>query len=203
MIEKCVDVLDRHPDVVLCYPNAKLVDGEGKLLSHYDDVLDLQEDRASRRFIRLLSTIRLAHQHLGVIRCDALRRTALHQSFMAADINFLAELSLYGKFYQVPEYLLFRRMHPGSSSWDRTNRGAQIAWSDPQRKERIRLDRWESMATFFSAVWRCPAPLRDKLEMSNHLLHEMYWSRSDLGSELKWAIGAKTRHIFHRHSRTA
>ena len=202
MLEKCVSVLDHHPDVVLCYPNAEIIDAEDNLLERYDDVLDLQEDKASERFIHLLSCIGLAHQHVGVIRCSALRRTSLHADFTASDINFLAELSLYGKFYKLPEYLLHRRMHSGSSSWDRTNRRRQIEWADPKRGNRIRLDQWESMGHFFSAVRRCPAPAREKLEMYRYLLHRLYWHKGTLVQDLKWAIGARRRQIFGSEART-
>lgn len=184
MIEKCVDVLDKNPDVVLCFPNAKLIDAEGNFLANYDDVLDLQHPLARDRFTQLLSRIKLAHQHLGLIRSAVLRKTALHGSFIAADINFLAELSLYGKFYNLPEYLLFRRFHPGSSSWDRASRTRQVTWSDPGRGKRIRLDRWEATWSFFDAVRRSPAPLRDKILMHGYLLYGMYGQRNTLGREL-------------------
>ena len=182
-IEKCLEVLEVNPDVVLCYTRATLIGAEGEILGKYDDVLNLQEANASFRFIRLLSTIRLAHQHLGLIRCDAIRRTSLQGSYIAADINFLAELSLYGKFYEVPEYLLFRRFHPGSSSWERKSFSRQQTWSDPGRT-RMRLDLWEAMRGFFTAVHRSPAPFRDKLEMYRYLLRKVYWQKALLGEEL-------------------
>ncbi len=183
MIEKCLEVLDRNPSVVLCYPNAKLIDAEGTFIENYDDVLNLQDPIASHRFIQLLNRIKLAHQHLGLIRSATLKRTSLLGTHIAADINFLAELSLYGKFYELPEYLLFRRFHPGSSSWDRSSRTRQLEYSDPGRVG-VRLDTWEASWRFFVAVRNCPTPFLDKLAMYRHLFHRMFWQKDTLGHEL-------------------
>jgi len=200
MIEKCLAVMDSNPDVVMCFPDAKLIDAEGNFIKNYDDVLHLQDPKASRRFIQLLQTIGLAHQHTGLIRSAALKKTKLHGSFTSADVNFLAELSLYGKFYRLPEYLLFRRFHPGSSSWDRKDRDGkdrdrQVTWTDPGRGNRVRLDRWESTWTFFDAVRRCPSPPREKLEMYNFLLIRMYCQKFILGQELIDSFRAVCRHF--------
>lgn len=197
MIEKCVEVLDRNPDVVLCYPNAKLIDAEGTFLANYDDVLDLQDPVASHRFIQLLNRIQLAHQHLGLIRSSALKRTCLHGNFIAADINFLAELSLYGKFYELPEYLLFRRFHPASSSWDRKSRARQLEFSDPGRV-RVRLDTWEASWGFLAAVRRSPASFRDKSAMYRFLFHRMFWQKDTLVRELMGACSKVCRHFLGR-----
>ncbi len=197
MIEKCLDVLDRNPDVVLCFPNAKLIDAEGNFLENYEDVLDLPFPRAGDRFTQLLRRIKLAHQHLGLIRSSALKKTSLHGNFIAADINFLAELSLYGKFCQLPEYLLFRRFHPGSSSWDRASRTRQVTWTDPGRGGRIRLDRWAATLSFFEAVRRSPTPLRDKIVMYRYLFHRMFWQKDILWHELVDGCQAVGRRFFH------
>src|SRR5262249_2057496 len=186
-IAKCLEVLEVNPDVVLCYPRATLIDAEGKYLGQYDDVLNLQDPVASHRFIHLLSNIRLAHQHLGLIRCEALKRTSLHGCHVAADINFLAELSLYGKFYELPEYLLFRRFHPGSSSWDRKSTARQVILSDPGRTH-IRLDTWEAMRNFFTAVYKSPTPFVDKCKIYNFLFHNLLVERESLVQELVTAI---------------
>jgi glycosyltransferase involved in cell wall biosynthesis len=195
-IEKCLRVMDSDPDVVLCFPNAKLIDAEGNFIENFDDVLHLQDPIASRRFIQLLERIKLAHQHLGLIRSAALGKTSLHGSFTAADINFLAELSLYGKFYNLPEYLLFRRFHPGSSSWDRADIKRQVTWTDPNRGGRIRLDRWESARSFFDAVHRSPIPVRQKIEAWRYLVHRMYWQKVILWEELIIASHSVCRRIW-------
>jgi len=53
---------------------------------------------------------------------------------VAADINLIAELTLYGRFYEIPEFLFSRRMHPQASSWDRRDAERQRKFWDPTRR---------------------------------------------------------------------
>src|SRR5436190_3693526 len=41
-LERCVDILDKHSEVVLCYPKTILIDDNGDPLRDYDDNLDLR-----------------------------------------------------------------------------------------------------------------------------------------------------------------
>ena len=43
-----------------------------------------------------------------------MEKTSLHGNFVAADRCLVAELSLMGKIYRIPEYLFDRRAHPGN-----------------------------------------------------------------------------------------
>jgi len=49
----------------------------------------------------------------GVIRIDVMRRIAPHNSYHNAGRKLAAELSLYGRFQQVPEVMFWRRQHAG------------------------------------------------------------------------------------------
>jgi hypothetical protein len=49
----------------------------------------------------------------GVIRIDVMRRIAPHNSYHNAGRKLVAELSLYGRFQQVPEVMFWRRQHAG------------------------------------------------------------------------------------------
>ena len=111
--------MERDATIALCYPQAVLVDANGRNPKDYDDVLHLVQEDPADRFVALLNKIKLAHQHLGLIRMAHLQRTQLLGSYMASDINLLAELSLYGKFHELPHRLFFRRFHQDSGSWKR------------------------------------------------------------------------------------
>ena len=52
----------------------------------------------------------------GIIRADALRKTSLIRPMPGSDISMVAELSLMGKFVEVPERLFVRRFDPETSS---------------------------------------------------------------------------------------
>jgi glycosyltransferase involved in cell wall biosynthesis len=184
-LELCVAELDRRPDAVLCYSRTTLVDAEGQVLSHYDDNLNLLDDSPRRRFNDLLLNIGLCNAHLGVIRRSAMQRTQLIGNELASDVNFLAELSLYGKFCVVPEYLFFRRYHEKSSSWKRDSSEHQRKYYDPSGKGGFSMHTWKKLGTLCSAVWRSQVPPIDKALLGKDLMRLAFWNAGDLARELR------------------
>lgn len=198
VIEKCVAVLDREPDVVLCYPKSNIVDASGGLIELYEDSLHLQEDSPRARFIRVVEETRLCHAHLGVIRRAAMKRTSLIGGELASDIRFLAELSLYGKFFVLPEYLFFRRFHETSSSWERGTREGveekewdrQRSYYDPEGITRsgISMNYWRRYGNLLWAVTRAPIAMREKAGLYRYLGRKMRQQRGLLKKELAGEI---------------
>jgi len=169
VLEKSVAVLDRRPDVVLVYPKTRLVDRMGIPFRDYEDNLDLQEESPSARLARLLETIELCQAHLGVIRRAAMARTDLIGGELASDIRFLAELSLYGKFVVLPEYLFFRRFHEASSSWERTDMDRQRAYYDPGKLTRFGMHTWRRISRLAVGTARAPISASEKWRVLKYL----------------------------------
>ena len=70
----------------------------------------------------------------GIVRTEVLRRTPLHGSYHLADRTFTTELALHGPFYQVPDWLYFRRDAPVRTLTIRD----RCAYMDPHRANRWR-----------------------------------------------------------------
>lgn len=111
----CVEVLDRRPDVVLCYPKTGIIDAEGIYQGGYDDNLHLDDERPSDRFIRAFRQIGLVNVHFGLMRSRILGQTCLYHPGPGGDYAFIYELALHGKFVEIPRELFYRRLHAGSS----------------------------------------------------------------------------------------
>lgn len=182
-LAKAVEVLDRDAETILVYPRTVFVDDAGNETDRYEDMLHLRDERPSARFKKLYGTITLCQAHLGVIRREAMARTALMGSELASDIRFLAELSLYGMFYVLPEYLFYRRFHHTSSSWDRTSMDRQIAYYAPQRSG-FRFHTWRRYGHLLTAVARAPISTREKLRAARYLARLIRGQRSRLLREL-------------------
>lgn len=183
-LEKAMEVMQRKPTVALCYPQAMLVDADGGNPQSYDDVLHLVHDDPAERFMQLLETIKLAHQHLGVIRTEFLRRTHLLGVHVGSDINLLAELALYGKFYELPERLFFRRFHKDSGSWKRGDAAHEARRYHASNKPRVAYSSWRKHSGFLRAVASSPLPLTSKIRLFAFLLRRMQWDRKQLCGEL-------------------
>jgi glycosyltransferase involved in cell wall biosynthesis len=115
-LEHCVAALDADPSAVLAYPRTQFVDAEGRALEIADPGWDLRSDDAAERLLYAIRANHWVNSIIGVIRRAALARTRLHPHHAGGDYVLLGELSLLGKFIEVPEVLFFRRIHPEASS---------------------------------------------------------------------------------------
>jgi glycosyltransferase involved in cell wall biosynthesis len=196
-LEKLFPIIESDPTIVLCYPKTTICDADGTPREPYEDDLHLMEDSPAERFMNLMKRQRLCHQHLGLIRRDMLARTALLGDHIACDVNLLAELTLYGKFYECPERMFFRRFHPESSS---AKKGPdpdavehQLDFTDPRRVLGVRYHNWRRHLAFLSAVARAPLTARDRLRLYTYLVRDIVWDRRTLAVELLAEFRASRR----------
>lgn len=191
-LEHALKIMEGDGSIALCYPQAALVDADGANPTNYDDVLHLVQEDPVERFLALITRIKLAHQHLGLIRMSHLRQTHLLGAYVGSDINLLAELTLYGKFYELPHRLFFRRFHKDSGSWKRGDAKHEARRYHASGMRKATLRTWRSHMRFFSSVRASPLALKDKMRLYPHLLRRMIWSRRDLANELADYAGLRS-----------
>jgi glycosyltransferase involved in cell wall biosynthesis len=114
-LDKCLAVLERHPEVALCYPKTMLIDAEGSEIMKYEDRLHMMHAAPHDRLRHFLTKVNLANAVFGVIRTSVLRQTGLLGKYFGADYILLMEICLRGKFFEIPEHLFLRRDH---ERWD-------------------------------------------------------------------------------------
>jgi FkbM family methyltransferase len=172
LIERCVDALDEHPDVVLAHCWTALIDDSGTMTGASVYPLSTSSPRAPERFRSLLFD-RGGDDCYGVIRTEVLRRTAMHESHHHAERNVITELALYGRFYQIPDWLYFRRDHPEQAERSCPTVRSRCANMDPRRADRLRhpLVRLygEYVWAYVSAIWRAPLSAGDKRQCYQYL----------------------------------
>jgi glycosyltransferase involved in cell wall biosynthesis len=188
-LEKALEVMEGDESVVLCYPQAAFVDADGQHPQDYEDVLHLVQDDPVERFLFLIDNIKKAHQHLGVIRSSALARTHMLGVHVSSDINLLAELTLYGKFYELSDRLFFRRVHKDSGSWKRNDptldadvHNARTYYASD--RPRVRFPTWRARLAFFDAVRTSPVSPASKRRLYWELTRRMKWYWRTLQDEL-------------------
>jgi glycosyltransferase involved in cell wall biosynthesis len=155
-VEKCVAALDRDPAVVLAMSHVQLIDYAGRPVAQYDEQLLFPNEMAPephKRFRDLILTPHLCIDDYGIIRSSALRKIQpLYASHDGNDRNMLAELSLYGKFYHVPEVLFYWR--------DQRKRNLPFeAWAerlDTSHAGEIPMPRWQLLGGYLRTLDRVP-----------------------------------------------
>jgi glycosyltransferase involved in cell wall biosynthesis len=119
-----VQKLDEDPSVVLVWAKTVGIDEQGARVRLPFEVSDLNSSSSVYsphpvvRLSRLLRNIWWVDgPFYGVIRSDALARTRwLHPPHPSGDEILLVELSLKGRFYEIPKELFFTRVHSGKTS---------------------------------------------------------------------------------------
>ena len=122
-------MLDGDPTIVLCSGRYVEIDENGDPIAEQPYRLDLTSSRPHVRLGELMCTSRGHPIMFGVIRAGTLRNTRLLANYHGSDRAMLAELTLHGRFVELPDVLWSSRDHPGRSNYVRaTSRG----WDPPR-----------------------------------------------------------------------
>jgi hypothetical protein len=136
-----------------------------------------------RRLRVMLGTVRRCNAVYGLMRSEVLERTGILGDFVGADVCLLAELTLYGTFHEVPEFLFSRRIHEGSVA------GVQIDYARAQRAFRpdarkgLRLLAWRHQFEHYRAIRRAPLGVSDKARSYGFLARNIVARRRRLMKE--------------------
>jgi glycosyltransferase involved in cell wall biosynthesis len=172
LLLRCVGVLDERPEVVLVHSYTAMIDGDGAVFQANAYRLDTAAPRASDRFRSLLLG-NGGDDDGGVVRTATLLRTAMKESHHHADRTIIAELALQGPFYQLPEWMYFRRDHPGRAERAHPSIRARCANMDPRR-----ANPWlnpvprllgEYLWAYTRMIRRSPLPPAERRECYRHL----------------------------------
>jgi glycosyltransferase involved in cell wall biosynthesis len=153
-LEKCIEALEADPGAVLCCSLATMLGANGaKWRERYDAArLNVEHPRPSQRFGARLRTLRFV-EVFGVIRTKTLKQTDLIGKYPYADRVLLAELALFGRFINIPEFLFTLRDHPERSARLK-NPEDLLAWYDPDRTERRVFATWTRYSAYLRMIRR-------------------------------------------------
>lgn len=180
-LQKCIEILDQDPTVVLCHSHTYYIDEQGKFIQTYDIKFKTDSSKPQERFQELL-TKHYCYQIYGVIRADAIRKSPYIIGCGAADAIFLLRLALLGRFYEIPEYLFFARSHPQQSmsmflpNYLLANSNNQkellsvlpdfygyAVWFDTANAGKIIFPHWRILGEVLLSIWKSPLNWQEKL----------------------------------------
>lgn len=186
-LERCVEILDRNPAVILCYPRTTIIDERGSCIGDYIDGLDLRSPKPYERYAHyhnLFRSGRECNAIFGVIRASTLGMTPLIGSYISSDVILLGELALRGEFYEVPEHLFFRRDHPQTSMRANPHSDERAAWFAPSNRGRPQLPRWRWLFEYLSSIRRVRMGWSDKIRCYIQVGRWGWWKWRKLRKEL-------------------
>jgi glycosyltransferase involved in cell wall biosynthesis len=186
-LARCLIVLDSDETVVVAYPKTVFIDESGNVLDKNDPGWNLQSEAAHERLRYVIQASHWVNPHYGLIRASALAKTRLIPTYPGGDYRFLAELSLRGKFVEIPERLFLRRIHPKAASQNLTNLEWTMEFQTGDRG-RMCLPFWHLNVDHFVIIKKSELNLRYKLSLFGSLVRSMWWRHDRLLQELKNAL---------------
>jgi glycosyltransferase involved in cell wall biosynthesis len=173
LIERCVEALDAYPQVVLANCWTAMIDSSRNVIKAVRYPLATESPRAPERFRSMLFE-KGGDDDGGVIRMSMLRRIRPYDSYYHSDRTHVTEMALQGPFYHVPDWLYFRRDHPGSSIRAFTTARTNCTNLDPRRADRLRHPvvrlLGEYVLAYVTMIQRAPLSAADKRECYRHLV---------------------------------
>ena len=194
-IQRCIEILEQDPQTVLAYPKTLIVDENGVEIEKHEDKFNLRSPRPAERFNRYLHLVRNGHQchpFHGLIRRDVLTQLLPLGSYPSSDLILLGKLALYGKFYEVPSYLFWKRDHPGTSIRAHRFFRERIAWYDPAKKGKLHLTRWKWLREYLGAIRTAPLQWHERVRcyllMWQWLAWNSVWLTKDVLKAAVWPV---------------
>lgn len=176
LLERCVEILDHNPAVVLCYAKAKIIDDFGTILQQDCDesprLTDLPQPPVRFRNLIIDSFAKPYRglQLFGLVRSNALVQTPLLGDFSGADLALIARLSLVGQFFEVPEHLFFSRDHQQRSTKAMSNPYFRAGWFDPDKEGKLVFHKWNTFLGYLNAIKQTSLSLSEQIYCYFHLL---------------------------------
>jgi len=162
-VSTCVDVLDRHRDVVLCYTNTVDIDADDEFMKAWPTTNRASSTDPVDRFRDVLMNERQCFPIYGVMRTEAVRSsTVLMGNYAGSDHPLLAELALKGRFVEVPEALFEHREHADRSITAYPNPRDRIVLYRPTEAGKVTFPRWSMAFGYVKVVVRSSLPLGSK-----------------------------------------
>ena len=172
LLQRCVDALDENPHIVLAHSSTAIIDESSIVVKLPEYPLATASLRAPERFHSMLF-VNGGDDIYGVVRASVMRRTALLGSHHHSDRTITTEIALHGPFYQVPDWLYFRRDHSERAERACPTVRTRCANMDPRRADRLRHPAvrlyGEYILGYVAAIRRAPLPPADRQECRRYL----------------------------------
>jgi glycosyltransferase involved in cell wall biosynthesis len=158
-IEACVEVLERDPDVAVCFSRAVVIRDDGKVRKPLRILVeDGDHHAADRRFADVIRPRYGVFHVWGLMRAEEVATTGLHGLYPGEDRVFVAEMALRGRLHIVESPLFRLRDHPRRSVKSLPTIYSRAAWHNPSRSGRARLPHWRIGLEYLRAIHRAGLP---------------------------------------------
>ncbi|MGQ0384090.1 MAG: glycosyltransferase family 2 protein [Gammaproteobacteria bacterium] len=188
LLEDCIDALRADPAAVLAFGRMRFLDERGERRELYREGVIADMDEPLARYEAVRSGLALSTPlQCGVIRTEALRRCGGMGNFPGSDIVLTAALALRGRFINVPQVHVFRRLGIDAASLSRSAVGNQQLF-EPGARRPAYFAAWRSHIGHVRAMAQSGLRLRQRLQGLAVVLRHLAWDRRRLLREIGGAL---------------
>lgn len=166
-LSRCLEVLERDPATVLCYPRAVEIDATGAVRREFPAYDFAFEDGPSARVRSFLAQRPACLEAYGLMRRDVLLDTRMIGPFSSSDGVFLLEMMLRGRFARVDDFEFFCRKHAERSLV--RYRASRRQWYDSGASAGRGFPEWRLTAELVRGVMRAPISRAEKWRSLGHV----------------------------------
>jgi glycosyltransferase involved in cell wall biosynthesis len=205
-VSRCVQVLDRDPDVVLCHSQLRIIDELGHAIADYRYPENYAgSDLPSYRFRDVLAEDRWCFELFGLARRAEMRKTRLLDRYVGSDRVFRAELALRGRYHILPDFLFLSRDHPERSVRALPAHHQRGAWFDVSLAGKRIFPHWRILGEYFRCLRAAPIDAKERfaccLSLGRWLGRDHNWAR--LGADVVIAAAPSSGSFLLRRSRSS
>ena len=186
-VEKCVAALDSNKNLALAYSSFVDIDDNGKTLGTTRRNFGTFPT-PSARFRKLAELDYTCEEVFGLIPSHVLRKTDLIKNYTDSDRTLLAELGLYGTFYEVPEVLFFHRMHTNMSTKLFSSWRDRMAWFAPALKGKITFPIWMQFFHYLEIIARTPLSFGNRISCYGTMVRWFWQFKLRLAKDILLAV---------------
>jgi glycosyltransferase involved in cell wall biosynthesis len=188
-LEVCHNILEKDDSIVVCHSYVSVIDEEGNFVRHHSDSLSNHDSfSTAERFFDFMGIGHWCFDIFGLIRKSCLDRTPLIASYYGSDRNLLAELSLMGRIYRVPEYLFLSRDHKDRSVRAIRDAKRRTSWFDPKTAPKVVLPHWKHFFEYVKSLYRAQVSIKDRAACYYVLAKWLKWNWKLLKQDLKGVL---------------
>lgn len=186
LLEKSVFILDSYPRVVLAFTWTQDIDAAGRPLQVKRSTVGADAARPHARFRGLANVVpwHNCEEVFGLMRTAILRQTVMIAPYTDSDRTLLAELGLYGPFYEIPQPLFLHRIHTASSVVVNRDERVRAAWFDPRLRGKLLLPNWRQLYELGRVIRHSPVDGLERfycyLELGRWTKRRRRWLLEDL-----------------------
>jgi glycosyltransferase involved in cell wall biosynthesis len=167
-LERCVEILDADPEVVLAFSKVMHIDESSREVGVDERPFHFDSPSASVRFKAALDSDCI--EEFGLMRQTALQKIPLLGSYGHYDGVHLARLALLGRFERAPEPLVKVRKHADQAHVQRlVDRQAFVRILDPRLEGKWLFPRWRLTREYADSIRAAPLSLSERVECYTHL----------------------------------